>query len=166
MLQRLASAPVWNLGFRPFYLGAGLFAMFALAVWTARYAGWAGGGTYLADPYWHAHEMVFGYALAVITGSLFHVGGTFGNVVIGWLIDRKGIFMIAVGFFIATTSRSVVRRVYRTDVIHSRRSRPSDEMEMLDLKRKGRTVLKSDKLQYNVPLKDDLFTLQALRRGE
>lgn len=40
------------------------------------------------------------------------------------------------------------------------------EMEMLDLKRKGRTVLRSDKLQYNVPLKDDLFTLQSLRRGE
>jgi hypothetical protein len=27
-------------------------------------------------------------------------------------------------------------------------------------------VLKSDKLQYNVPLKDELFTLQSLRRGE
>ncbi|MFN0103110.1 MAG: outer membrane lipoprotein-sorting protein [Bryobacteraceae bacterium] len=40
------------------------------------------------------------------------------------------------------------------------------EMEMLDLRRKGRTVLRSDKLQYNVPLKDELFTLQSLRRGE
>lgn len=40
------------------------------------------------------------------------------------------------------------------------------EMEMLDLRRKGRTVLKSDKLQYNVSLPDEMFTLQALRRGE
>lgn len=40
------------------------------------------------------------------------------------------------------------------------------EMEMLDLRRKGRTILKTDKLQYNIPLKDELFTLQALRRGE
>jgi hypothetical protein len=40
------------------------------------------------------------------------------------------------------------------------------EMEMFDIKRKGRTVLKSDKLQYNLPLKDELFTLQGLRRGE
>jgi len=40
------------------------------------------------------------------------------------------------------------------------------EMEMLDVRRKGRTVLKTEKLQYNVPLKDELFTLQALRRGE
>jgi hypothetical protein len=40
------------------------------------------------------------------------------------------------------------------------------EMEMLDVRRNGRTVLKWDKLQYNLPLKDELFTLQALRRGE
>ena len=40
------------------------------------------------------------------------------------------------------------------------------EMEMFDVKRKGRTVLKSDKLRYNLPLKDELFTLQSLRRGE
>lgn len=40
------------------------------------------------------------------------------------------------------------------------------EMEMVDSKRKGRTLLKSDKLQYNFPLKDELFTLQSLRRGE
>ncbi len=40
------------------------------------------------------------------------------------------------------------------------------EMEMSDLRRKGRTVLKTDKLQYNIPLKDELFTLQSLRRGE
>jgi hypothetical protein len=39
-------------------------------------------------------------------------------------------------------------------------------MEMFDVRRKGRTVLKSDKLQYNVALKDELFTLQSLRRGE
>lgn len=40
------------------------------------------------------------------------------------------------------------------------------EMEMHDLRRKGRTVLRTEKLQYNVPLKDEQFTLQALRRGE
>jgi outer membrane lipoprotein-sorting protein len=40
------------------------------------------------------------------------------------------------------------------------------EMEMFDVRRKGRTVLKSDKLQYNIPLKDEMFTLQSLRRGE
>ncbi|MBI1357405.1 MAG: outer membrane lipoprotein-sorting protein [Acidobacteria bacterium] len=40
------------------------------------------------------------------------------------------------------------------------------ELEMTDLRRKGRTILELDKLQYNAPLKDESFTLQALRRGE
>jgi hypothetical protein len=37
-------------------------------------------------------------------------------------------------------------------------------IEMLDLRQKSRTILAIDKLQYNVPLKDEDFTLQALRR--
>ena len=40
--------------------------------------------------------------------------------------------VIAVGFFIATTSRSMVRRIYRCDAIHSHRSRPASDMEQLD----------------------------------
>ena len=41
-----ASAPpgfaLWNLGFRPFYLLAGLFATLSVPVWMAQYAGWIG----------------------------------------------------------------------------------------------------------------------------
>jgi hypothetical protein len=36
--------------------------------------------------------------------------------------------------------------------------------EVTDVARKSRTILKFDKLEYNLPLKDDDFTLQALRR--
>ena len=36
--------------------------------------------------------------------------------------------------------------------------------EVFDAARKSRTVLKTEKLEYNLPLKDDEFTLQALRR--
>jgi MFS transporter, AAHS family, 4-hydroxybenzoate transporter len=42
-----------------------------------------------------------GMAQAVFTASLFHIGGTAGNVAMGWLTDRKGIGMIAIGFLIA-----------------------------------------------------------------
>ena len=62
---------LWNLGFRPFYLLAGLFAVLALALWTAQFAGWLAGAAYMRDPLWHAHEMIFGYAFAVIAGFLF-----------------------------------------------------------------------------------------------
>jgi hypothetical protein len=38
-------------------------------------------------------------------------------------------------------------------------------IEVNDVARKSRTVLKYDKLEYNLPLKEDDFTLQALRRS-
>ena len=36
-------------------------------------------------------------------------------------------------------------------------------LEMSDLRRNSRTILTLEKLEYNVPLKDEDFTLQALR---
>jgi len=40
------------------------------------------------------------------------------------------------------------------------------ELEMNDLKKKTRTVMKTEKLKYDVALPEEQFTLQALRRGE
>ncbi|HJY78138.1 MAG TPA: NnrS family protein [Burkholderiales bacterium] len=57
---------LFALGFRPFYLLAGLYAALAVPLWGLQYAGWLGG----ANPLWHAHEMLFGYAFAVIAGFL------------------------------------------------------------------------------------------------
>ncbi|MCC6209949.1 MAG: NnrS family protein [Burkholderiales bacterium] len=58
---------LFALGFRPFYLLAGLYAALSVPIWAAQYAGWLPG----ANPLWHAHEMLFGYAFAVISGFLF-----------------------------------------------------------------------------------------------
>ena len=38
-------------------------------------------------------------------------------------------------------------------------------IEVTDVTRNSRTTLKYDKLEYNLPMKDDDFTLEALRRG-
>jgi uncharacterized protein involved in response to NO len=46
---------LWNLGFRPFFLAAGLHATVAIAWWTVQFAGWLTGVAHLANPYWHAH---------------------------------------------------------------------------------------------------------------
>ena len=54
------------LGFRPFYLLAGAYAALAVPLWGLQYAGWLPG----ANIAWHAHEMIFGYAFAVIAGFL------------------------------------------------------------------------------------------------
>ncbi|HEX5091225.1 MAG TPA: NnrS family protein [Burkholderiales bacterium] len=57
---------LFDLGFRPFYLLAGAYAALAVPLWAAEYAGWLPGPGIL----WHAHEMIFGYAFAVIAGFL------------------------------------------------------------------------------------------------
>jgi len=65
------SFALWNLGFRPFFLFAGTFAALSILGWVAQFAGWTGAQVLIAGPLWHAHEMIFGYAYAVIVGFLF-----------------------------------------------------------------------------------------------
>ncbi len=57
-------------GFRPFFLLAGLQACLGLLVWLHLYFGGAAAMLAVAPVTWHAHEMVFGYAVAVIAGFL------------------------------------------------------------------------------------------------
>jgi uncharacterized protein involved in response to NO len=64
---------LWALGFRPFYLLASIFAAISIPLWVAQYAGVLP-AAYVRSPLWHGHEMLFGYALAVITGFLFTAG--------------------------------------------------------------------------------------------
>ncbi len=69
---------LWALGFRPFYLGASAFAALSVGLWTLQFSGVIQ-GSYLAGPVWHAHEMLFGFALAVIVGFLFTAGRNWTN---------------------------------------------------------------------------------------
>ena len=62
---------LWALGFRPFYLLASVFAALAMPLWALQFAGWLPG---VRAPAWHAHEMLFGFTLAVIVGFLFTAG--------------------------------------------------------------------------------------------
>ena len=64
---------LFALGFRPFYLGASVFAALSVLVWVGGYAG-AWPPAYGGDPVRHAHEMIFGFAIAVIVGFLFTAG--------------------------------------------------------------------------------------------
>ncbi len=62
-------------GFRPFFLLAGVFAVALLPLWLAALYGRFDPGVYLGAIYWHAHEMVFGFAVAVIAGFLLTAAG-------------------------------------------------------------------------------------------
>jgi uncharacterized protein involved in response to NO len=65
-------APLFALGFRPFYLLAAAFGALAVPLWIAAQAGWRVPGR--VDMLWHMHEMVFGFALAVVVGFLYTAG--------------------------------------------------------------------------------------------
>ncbi|MCA9513429.1 MAG: NnrS family protein [Myxococcales bacterium] len=94
----LFERPVWGLGFRPFFLLAGAFAALWLVLWllalfVARLPLAASG----AD--WHAHEMVFGFGVAVLAGFLLTAarnwtkqrtptGGRLAGLALLWLLGR------------------------------------------------------------------------------
>ena len=69
---------LWDLGFRPFYLLASAFAALSIGLWALQFSGWLG-LPYLQGPMWHAHEMLFGFALAVVVGFLFTAGRNWSN---------------------------------------------------------------------------------------
>ena len=69
--RRAYSGPaILAVGFRPFFLGAGLWAAGAVALWLAQLAGWPALPSAFDPIAWHAHEMLFGYVTAVIAGFL------------------------------------------------------------------------------------------------
>lgn len=77
-MQPYRHPAIFNLGFRPFFTGAALFAIISVAYWLFVYSSMIS----LIDPdinihfanispfQWHAHEMIYGYSLAVIAGFL------------------------------------------------------------------------------------------------
>jgi uncharacterized protein involved in response to NO len=60
------------LGFRPLYLLAAAFASVSVPAWIASYYGVA--GPFQVGLAWHAHEMMFGFVVAVVVGFLYTAG--------------------------------------------------------------------------------------------
>ena len=74
-MQRFA---LFALGFRPFYLLASVFAALSIPLWALQFSGLLQ-HPYLSGPLWHAHEMLFGFTLAVIVGFLLTAGRNWTN---------------------------------------------------------------------------------------
>ncbi len=65
------TAPLWGRGFRPFFLLAALSVVGLMGLWGAFWDNLSAPTVFWADPVsWHAHEMLFGYTVAVISGFL------------------------------------------------------------------------------------------------
>ena len=67
---RAGSVAFLSYGFRPFFLGAGIWAALAMVLWLGLITGrWSFASGYGAVA-WHAHEMLLGYTTGVATGFL------------------------------------------------------------------------------------------------
>jgi uncharacterized protein involved in response to NO len=70
-MRKVAAAPVFSLGFRPFFLAGAAFAALAVAIWALWLYGRLPGAQPLGGMLaWHRHEMPFGFAAAIIAGFL------------------------------------------------------------------------------------------------
>src|SRR5699024_9352811 len=69
--KALTITPFFRLGFRPFFLLGSVLAMLAIPLWIMALSGWFADwqptGGWLA---WHRHELLFGFAAAIIAGFL------------------------------------------------------------------------------------------------
>jgi uncharacterized protein involved in response to NO len=61
---------LFALGFRPFFLGAGMAAILLMGFWLALFGSHVSLELPVPPMQWHAHEMLFGYVGAVIAGFL------------------------------------------------------------------------------------------------
>ncbi len=67
---RDTGSAVLSMGFRPFFAAAALFSVLSTLAWMGLYVlGWQWQPSLTAVT-WHAHEMVYGYSMAVIAGFL------------------------------------------------------------------------------------------------
>lgn len=70
--SRASIHALFALGFRPFYLLAAAFGAVSVPLWVAAQAGLHVPAR--IDLLWHMHEMVYGFAIAVIVGFLYTAG--------------------------------------------------------------------------------------------
>jgi uncharacterized protein involved in response to NO len=93
-------------GFRPFFLGAAVFAGVAMAVWIGALTGLWTIPSSFGPVEWHAHEFLWGYLSAVVagfmltavpnwTGRLPIVGRPLALLWTSWAIGRVGVFFSA-----------------------------------------------------------------------
>lgn len=62
--------PLWRLGFRPFFLIGAIFSSIAITLWLLIYLGNVTFTPYGGGYWWHIHEMLFGFVIAIVAGFL------------------------------------------------------------------------------------------------
>lgn len=102
--------PVFRLAFRPFFLAGTLFAVISILLWGLILSGKISMPSMLPAAMWHAHEMLFGFAGAIILGFLLTAvqnwtgypglkGTKLAIIFFIWLAARIAMFVLPAEFF-------------------------------------------------------------------
>jgi uncharacterized protein involved in response to NO len=79
--QPVPAFALFNLGFRPFFLLAGVFSLVSIFIWGGVYVyGWPAARLPFTPMQWHAHEMIFGYGMAVAAGFMLTAVRNWTNI--------------------------------------------------------------------------------------
>ena len=71
LFDSIFSQPFLGRGFRPFFFFGALYSVLSLALWGGFYAGYVVPPYFMLDAVsWHAHEMIYGFAMAIVAGFL------------------------------------------------------------------------------------------------
>lgn len=69
--KNLFNHPILGRGFRPFFFLGALYSFISLFIWGGFYAGHVVPPSFMLDPIsWHAHEMIYGFTIAIVAGFL------------------------------------------------------------------------------------------------
>lgn len=100
--------PFLSAGFRPFFLGAAVWAALAMALWIPALTGALELPTRLAPVDWHVHAMLFGYVPGVLGGFLLTaIPNWTGRLpVVGWPL--AGLVLVWIAGRIAVTGSALV----------------------------------------------------------
>lgn len=83
MATQEKTIPILQLGFRPFFVCAGSYAIISIFIWMLTFLNlWTLPlvNNYPNIVYWHAHEMIFGYTMAVVAGFLLTAVHNWTNI--------------------------------------------------------------------------------------
>ena len=113
---------LFDYGFRPFFLLAGVYAMAIVPIWLYFYAHSPTTFGALPPMYWHAHEMLYGFVTAAIAGFLLtavpswtgargFAGTPLRMLVAAWLVGRIAMATIGTVPFWVTALAELCRDV-------------------------------------------------------
>lgn len=95
---------LWAIGFRPFFLFGTILCVYLMGYWSLAFYNGALPTSYFMPFYWHAHEMIFGFIMAIVAGFLLtassnwtgtkpHSGKSLIFIVSLWALGRFAFFL-------------------------------------------------------------------------